>query len=334
MFSKFKDQLTTIEELTHVAQDEKGKDYVQPALKRLGAVNIVLVREVIAPTVFKNSDAEVTDIDLMTKNGPMQVVRAVPNKFKHCERGRGLQILREFGVGGKSPQNKSFALDDDAPSDFFDINSFVFGDSVNHKKSVLPAKAGVLYSDGISLSEYVDSVSKTFHNRASEDGTLFDAISKKNSSNIFDRHFIVPGTLLIETVSTVGRVMTPELMDHLLLSIGNGGSYGGQTSVSGINIRTHIAGVYGGKIERPEASPYLLASEVQGAVDVSDAIKKVHAILSPLHSASVEHEEVSEYLEKLASRLENGDEALKKQYEETAEKVGDLYHKWFTKESV
>src|SRR5690606_17003307 len=116
----------------------------------------------------------------------------------------------------------------------FDLNSFVFGDSVLRDGSVLPCKAAAMYSDGVSTAEYIASVGKTFHNRAYEDGSLFDALKKQNSTNIFDRHFILPGTLFVQTISTVGKVMAPEALDHLLLSIGFGGAYGGQTSVSGI----------------------------------------------------------------------------------------------------
>lgn len=323
--------LTTLDNLQMTIKDDK-KEYIQPSLRRLGAVSIVLVREIIAPTVFKNSDAEITDIDVQTADGPVQVVRAVPNKFKHRERGRGLQILREMNAGGKFPQNKPSAPKGSSVRDVFDMNSFVFGDSVYLDGIILPVKAATLYSDGISTTEYVNSVSKTFHNRAAEDGTLFDALSKKNSSNIFDRHFIVPGTLLVQSISMIGRVMTPETLDHLLLSIGRGGVYGGQTSITGINVRTHIAGIYAGKVERPETSPFLLASdllETGNARALPEVVATIDEKLAALHTTTVPSAEAELYVGDLVSRLEGGDGSLAEQYATAANRIGDLFEGWF-----
>jgi len=329
--NSIKSHLSTLDSLLTEVEADKGK-YIQPALRNLGAVSIVLVREIVAPTVFKNSDAENTDIDVQTSKGLIQAVRAVPNKFKHRERGRGLQILRDLNVGGAYPQNKA-SVGKKAPlKDVFDLNSFVFGDSVLRDGSVLPCKAATMYSDGISTADYVASVGKTFHNRAYEDGSLFDALAKKNSSNIFDRHFILPGTLFVQTISTVGKVMTPEALDHLLLSIGFGGSYGGQTSISGVNVRTHVAGIYGGKVERPETSPYLLASELlvqDRRQTAEEVIDHVASKLAPLHASSVDAAEARAYIEDLSARLEGNDEALVKQYRAAADKVGELYEQWF-----
>jgi CRISPR type I-D-associated protein Csc2 len=326
-----KPYLTDLDNLQVTVKDD-GKSYVQPALRQLGAVTIVLVREIVAPTVFKNSDEEITDIDVLTSTGATQVVRAVPNKFKHRERARGLQILRAMNSGGRFPQNKSTAPKGTPIRDVFDMNSFVFGDSVHIDKTILPVKAAVLYGDGISTTEYVNSVSKTFHNRASEDGTLFDALTKKNSTSIFDRHFILPGTLLVQTICTVGRVMTPETLDHLFLSIGKGGVYGGQTSISGVNVRTHVAGIYASKVERAETSPFLIAAdliETSCQRSVRDTVGRVHEMLAPLHAASVTADEADAYISHLTSRLEASDPALAKQYSEAADKVADLFESWF-----
>src|SRR3546814_13900165 len=111
----------------------------------------------------------------------------------------------------------------------FDLNSVVFGDSVIRGKPVLPVKAAVLYSDGLSLREYDASVGKTFHNRAIEDGTLYDAEKGENTNKLFDRHFIVPGTLLVQVISTHSRLLPPEGLDPLLPRTREPASSGRQT---------------------------------------------------------------------------------------------------------
>jgi len=323
--------LTTLDGLVSESETDKAT-YIHPALRNLGAVSIVLVREIVAPTVFKNSEQEITDIEVPTSDGGIQAVRAVPNKFKHRERARGLQILRHFDVGGRFPQNKTNVRKDAPLSDVFDINSFVFGESAYRSGALLPVKAAFLYSDGISAREYVQAVGRSFHNRASEDGTLFDPAKKQNSTAIFDRHYILPGTLLIQSISTIGRMATPELLDHLLLSIGSGGVYGGQTSISGVNVRTHVAGIFANKVERAESSPYLLAEPflvAGGSTRLQEVMEGIDAVMSPLHAVSIGAKEAGEYVTDLCGRLEADEKTLAKQYREAAAAVANLFTEWF-----
>ena len=239
--------LGSIDKLLSTARDDKGKEYVQPALKNLGSVAIPLIREVIAPASFRNADPEITDI--LDLDGTRRV-RAVANKFKYGERSRGLQVLRYFGAGGSMPQNRTAFAKGDRPSVAYDLNTIVFGDSANHGKRVLPVKAAAQYSDAVSIQPYTDCVDTSFHNRAAEDGTLFDAETKKNSSNIFDRHVLLPGTLLVQTISFNGRTAPPIAVEHLLLAVGLAGAYGGQTSIYGVNVRNHVGGIYAARFER------------------------------------------------------------------------------------
>ena len=43
---------------------------MEPALKNLGAIAIPIVREVISPASFRNTDPEVTDITVESAKGP------------------------------------------------------------------------------------------------------------------------------------------------------------------------------------------------------------------------------------------------------------------------
>src|SRR3546814_6154986 len=152
--NRFQNYLGDIAHMTYSIELAKVS-YSHPRLRNLGSLSLVQVREIVAPTVFRNSEADITDIDIGVRCGggvvPTRVVRAVPNKFKHKERGRGLQILRHFGVGGRFPQNRSVVPANAPLEEVFDLNSVVFGDSVIRGKPVLPVQAAVLYSDGLSL---------------------------------------------------------------------------------------------------------------------------------------------------------------------------------------
>lgn len=314
-----------------VSESGNGKDnYIHPALKNSGCATLVVLREAIAPVVFRNAEQEITDIEF----GAETYIRAVPNKFKYVERGRGLQVLRAYGVGGRMPQNKTALSKGQKPSEAYDLNTLVFGDSATQDTRILPVRAAVNYSDGLSLLPKHLCVDETFHNRAMEDGTLFDADSKKNSDNLFTRHFILPGTLMVQVLSTRGKVLPPEGFDHLLLSMGLAGAYGGQTSVTGVNLRTRMVGLYGSRFERPLASPYeILANlEAKTVVDRKDpeaVAKAIHDLIAKDHDVSIPGAEVASYQEKLIRDFEADAPELKTQYAGAAPKVAELFDSWF-----
>lgn len=330
MKKALKPYLTTLEELIQESPAEKKGTYIHPKLKNLGAVSIVLIREAISPVTFRNAEQEITDIAI----GDDLYVRGVPNKFKYIEKGRGLQILRFFNAGGRLPQNKTVVGPKQKPSEAFDLNTLVFGDSSMQGSKVLPVKAAVNYSDALSVLPKDEAVDETFHNRAAEDGTLYDAENKKNSENLFSRHYIEPGSLMVQVLSTRGRLLPQEGLDHLLLSIGFAGAYGGQTSVTGTNIRTHFAGIYADKFEKAISSPYELVKSISKMDDVNrkevESLKTaIHKMMEPEHELTFSAEETANYLNDLMARFESKE--LQSQYLEAGKQVGEFFDGWFGK---
>lgn len=335
-FAKFLGNLDTLTQKSFGSD----KEYIHPNLKNLGAVSVVLIREAIAPVVFRNFEQEITDIEL--EHGGQPYVRAVPNKFKYPERGRGLQILRAFGTGGKFPQNRTVLKKfengkwvEARPGEVFDLNTLVFGDSVQ-KPDVLPIKAAVNYSDGLSVLPKFDCVGQTDHISAMEDGSLWNSEKKDESVNIFTRHFIKPGTLMVQTLSTRGCLLPPFGLDHLLLCVGLANAYGGQTSVTGVNIRTHVVGIYGDKFEQALTSPYELikalpADQTELKHDVTALKKYLHAQLKACHEVAMDGGEAEKYQERLFTRFEQDTAAMQAEYQAAHGKVSQFFEDWFGK---
>jgi hypothetical protein len=164
-----------------------------------------------------------------------------------------------------------------------------------------------------------------------EDGTLFDAESKKNSDNLFTRHFIKPGTLMVQVLSTRGQVLPEIGLKHLLLSVGMAGSYGGQTSVTGVNIRTHAVGMYAGKFEQAITSPYELLHALQ-ETDVADlaAVKtSLHERLQAAHEVSIRGAEVEAWQTGLIDAFNQPGSELEQEYQQAQPKVAELFDQWF-----
>ena len=327
MMNQFKPYLndgTLAEEMV----TSNGKDtYLMPARRNAGHVAIALVREIIAPTVFRNAEEEITDIE--DRDG-LRRVRATPSKFKFGERGRGLLVLRAWNVGGRLPQNRTAVSDRMPIREAFDLNTLVFGDSARLGKRVLPVKAAVQYSDALSTVPYRDAVAESFHHRGDETGTLWDAEAKKNTEKLFTRHFVLPGTLLVQVLTSNGRQLPPIGLDHLLLSLGLAGSYGGQTSVTGVNVRTHIAGIFASRLETPLSSPYELLRKLPQTNSVADLVEAVVQAMSGHFRTHADNGEACKYQQQLVEDFEQDTPDLRRRYEEAASKVADLFEQHFT----
>jgi hypothetical protein len=331
MLAKLRDYLGDPDHMLEES-DDSGSSYVHPTRKNAGVVTLALVREIIAPAIFRHEEEEIADIE----HGDETIIRATPLKFKHGEKARGLQILRWFGVGGRYPHNRTALPKNGKPSDAFDLNTLVFGDSLESAGVVMPVKAGVLYSDALSLRPKHEVVGESFHNRAGEEGVLFDPESKRNSRNLFTQHFIRPGCLLVQLLTTTGRVLPPHAIDHLLLSIGLAGAAGGRTSVTGINTRTHLAGIFAGRYERPAASPYVLRERLLQRLAPEDLDRPeavctvVETVLGEDFVVTVPAAQASAHRDRLLADFESDAPGLRQRYAEIAGAVTQLLDRWFT----
>ena len=327
MIDKFMQYLNAGELVEEVVA-ANGKDtYLMPTRRNAGHVAVAVIREIVAPTVFRNAEEEITDIE--DRDG-VRRVRATPSKFKFGERGRGLLVLRAWNAGGRLPQNRTAVGERMPIREALDLNTLVFGDSAMSGTRVLPIKAAVQYSDALSTVPYRDSVGESFHHRGDETGTLWDAEGKKNTDKLFTRHFVLPGTLLVQTLTSNGRQLPPIGLDHLLLSLGLAGSYGGQTSVTGVNVRTHIAGIFAARLETPMSSPYELLRELPETKSVDDLASAVVQAMSGHYQVHADANEASTYQRQLVEAFEEDQPELRQRYEEAAPKIADLFEQHFT----
>ncbi len=319
-------------------------EYLAPARRQLGHVAIVLERTTIAPAIFRQQDPE----PLTTEVGDESYLRALASKFSFTERNKGLQILRKLQLGGRLPQNRMQLRDQDRIGEYLDINTFCYGDSLTHKRRVLSVKRAFLFSDAISLQPALKSMDTTFHNRANESGTLWDESAKKNSNNIFDRVVIAPGTTFLQVISTQGATTPPEVLDHLLLCLGQAGAYGGGTSNIGVNVATRVVGMFGGYFEKSLVSPWELRRRLRTVelddnnnnnnkkiVDAADldadgldkAVKDLFIEAGYLDSVS--SSEVANMQSDLEKALVNEEKDLIAQYNKTKEAVAKYFEAWF-----
>lgn len=302
-----------------------------PRLPEAQVIVIPLVREVIAPLLVRNNDADmITDQFVAGQTR----VRMIASKSKGVERRKGSQILRALGpeFGGWTAANKAFVRD--RAGEVFDLNDYVFGNSANgNGKAIYPVHAGVLYSDALSIQPALRVVDDVFrHGGISEDGGAFDAEKHKASVNIFTTRSVMPGTLFVQSLVIPGRRLTRGALDHLLLAVGLAGAYGGSTATTGTNIATHLAGLYWGKLERALNAPERML-RVEGLVQASSAAAAVACLQSAFdedYPHGVDAAGIRDYVYSLVERFEREDAELVEQYRNAAAQMRDLFDAWFT----
>jgi hypothetical protein len=130
--------------------------------------------------------------------------------------------------------------------------------------------------------------------------------------------------------------MPVEALEHLILSLGQGGAYGGQTSVTGVNLRTHLAGIYASLVERPETSPYeIVRFMTNGTTEftslaISEAVAVIHESLSASHQLAIGRDEAEAWRRSLVDELVSSSDRLRKSYVRAHAAVADLFDLWFT----
>ena len=319
-------------DLDHLVEQysHSKKSYIAPSRKDLGVVSIPIVREIIAPAVFRQEEPE----PLTATVGDEEYVRVVANKLKYGERARMLQTLRHIELGGAMPQNRSEIPEKAATGDYFDPCTYIFGDSAQKGNRVLSVRAAASYSCALSTTPEGLCVDSTFHNRANEWGTLYDEVDKKNSDNLFDRVFVKPGTLLLQVITFTGKSIPAELLDMYLTVLGSPFMAGGQTSVYGVNVKNHVVGVFGGLFEQAINSPYELLAQVLAhspkAVNDPDTLSKaVFKLMADAYPTHINSGETQQLQETFIATI--NDDKTPEGWKTAKGKVADYFTKYFDK---
>ncbi len=296
-----------------------------PRLPEAQCIVLPIVRESIAPLAVRNNDPDlITDMFLANQNR----IRMIASKTKAVERRRGAQILRYLGLGGFAPANKAHRPSGVPMSQVFDMNTFVFGDAAKGSgNAIYPVHAAVLYSDALSVETLTGQIDSVFRQGGIyEDGGNYDAKNERSSSNIFTSYTVKPGTHFVQTLVLTGNRITPEAFDHLLLSLGLAGAYGGATATTGTNMMSKIVGIYWGTLERPINAPGQILSQLSPSENIQDHVAELFRHAYP---HEITGNEVANYIDNLITKLEQKDPALLRSYGVGASQAAELFDRWF-----
>jgi CRISPR-associated protein Csc2 len=123
-------------------------------------------------------------------------------------------------------------------------------------KSMIPSR--VLYSHSYSIRDKFKITEILQHNQLGDFGTTIDS-KGENKTGLFMTEYVKPGVFFPSFLTLQNP--TAELLFHLLISL-KASSYGAQTSITGSNIKNHIIGILGCKVEPPVTS-YTIARDFE-----------------------------------------------------------------------
>lgn len=312
---------------------ESKKNYVSAARKNLNVITVTVVRETIAPIVLRQEDPE----PLTTEVGEQQVIRAMPNKLKYPERQRTLQVLRNFDLGGRMPQNRGFMPNNAHAGDYYDISTMLFGDSVMRANTPLSVTSSAKYSDALSVKAPHEITDMTFHQRSNERGTMYNEEEKKSSNHIFEMHVVNPGSYLVQNITFLANSATSELLDFFLMVLSAPISAGGRTSITGTNVKTHVACISASKFETEYNSPYKLveqllnpdsvANESIDTDDVNSLKEQIVDIMTEHYPVVVNGNEIEEIQLHLNKCVETGE--LPESFTNAQERYSEYFTAYF-----
>jgi CRISPR-associated protein Csc2 len=211
--------------------------------KRKPSVTLVVHREILEPTLFRNSNDDRAE----TQNFDGKLHAQVNGeKFTSKERLTGLDLLRRLDddldddlVHEEYAYNEPTDLDES-----LNIGTLTYGLAGTEDQN-FAIKSRVVEGYTYTTQEY-DLMNKETRNAVYESGTMRDDDVEseeggKQSTSLFDLVKVQPGNSLVHFITL--EAATPEMLLYVLHNILNTGKYGARETRTGRNVRNDVIGL-------------------------------------------------------------------------------------------
>ena len=230
--------------------------------KRKPTVTLVVQREILEPTLFRNSNHDRAETQ---EFGDKLHAQVNGEKFTSKERLTGLDLLRRLGDG----------LVDDAyaynePTDLeesLNVDTITYGLAGTGDQD-FAIKSRVVEGYTYTTEEY-DLVNKETRNAVHESGTMRDEEGEQSEA-LFDFVKVQPGNDLVHFITL--EAATPEMLLYTMHNVLNTGKYGARETRTGRNVRNKILGVVLGDHDTSLSTGELLMEYHDPGNDLSESI--------------------------------------------------------------
>ena len=288
--------------------------------KRKPSVTLVVKRNILEPTLFRNSN---TDRAETQEFGDQLHAQVNGEKFISKERLTGLDLLRKLDDDGELIKD-SYTYNE--PGDFssaINMDMLTYGLAGTGDED-FAMKSRVIEGYTYSTKEY-DLMNKETRNAVYESGTMRDEEGNQSEA-LFDYVKVQPGNNLIHFVTLESG--TPEMLLYLLHNIMSTKKYGARATRTGKNIRNEIVGVVLGEHDTSLSTGELLMEYLEDDLEssISNYVSDVKRDDWEIYSDKIEdYESCPDWfneLQKTAAREDDSaDGDLKKAFKKLTEQA-------------
>jgi CRISPR-associated protein Csc2 len=206
--------------------------------KRKPSVTLVVRRNVLEPTLFRNSN---TDRAETQEFGEKLHAQVNGEKFTSKERLTGLDLLRRLGEGDELVAEEYTYNEPEAFAESIHLDSLTYGLAGTGSQD-FAIKSRVIEGYTYTTEEY-DLMNKETRNAVYESGTMRDDSDDggEQAEALFDYVKVQPGNSLVHFVTL--EAATPAMLLYVLHNVLNTSRYGARETRTGKNIDNEILGL-------------------------------------------------------------------------------------------
>jgi CRISPR-associated protein Csc2 len=205
--------------------------------KRKPSVTLVVNREIVEPTLFRNSNHDRAETQ---EFGDKLHAQVNGEKFTSKERLTGLDLLRRLDDDLDKPLvHEEYAYNE--PTDLdesLNVGTLTYGLAGTGDQD-FAIKSRVVEGYTYTTEEY-DLMNKETRNAVYESGTM-RTDEGEQSEALFDFVKVQPGNSLVHFITL--EAATPEMLLYVLHNVLNTGKYGARETRTGRNVRNNVIGL-------------------------------------------------------------------------------------------
>ena len=233
--------------------------------KRKPSVTLVVHREIVEPTLFRNSN---TDRAETQEFGNKLHAQVNGEKFTSKERLAGLDLLRRLD---DDLVHEDYAYNE--PTDLegsLNVGTLTYGLAGTGDQD-FAIKSRVVEGYTYTTEEY-DLMNKETRNAVYESGTMRTEEGEQSEA-LFDLVKVQPGNSLVHFVTL--EAATPEMLLYVLHNVLNTGKYGARETRTGRNVRNSVIGVVLGNHDTSLSTGELLMEYHEPDDDEADLLDDI-----------------------------------------------------------
>ncbi|EMA56573.1 type I-D CRISPR-associated protein Cas7/Csc2 [Halococcus thailandensis] len=234
--------------------------------KRKPSVTLIVHREIVEPTLFRNSNHDRAETQ---EFGDKLHAQVNGEKFTSKERLTGLDLLRRLDddlendlVHEEYAYNEPTDLDES-----LNVGTLTYGLAGTGEQD-FAIKSRVVEGYTYTTEEY-DLMNKETRNAVYESGTM-RTDENEQSEALFDFVKVQPGNSLVHFITL--EAATPEMLLYVLHNVLNTGKYGARETRTGRNVRNNVIGLVLGDHDTSLSTGELLMEYHDSDADLNESI--------------------------------------------------------------